>query len=746
MTVSPGVRRALRTWGPPALVFAALVLAMSWRLWTPIAGARRAFNYDALWEYWGDLRFFTDAVRDGELPLWNPHDRLGYPFFADPQAGVLYPLTWPLAALSALSGGAWWVIPVKALVHLWLLGLGTYVFARRLRLGIAPAYLAGVFVLLTYPVSKTLWTALTWSMAWAPWALVAVDVWAERPTRRNAAAVALTLGLAQLAGAPGGFFYALLIVAPWGAWAIATRVRAAGGGLRGPHARALATSGALALVLFLGLVLAQVRATAGLVAETQRAERDLAFVGNTAFGPDDLFGFLVPRMPGEGCYLGWGALLLAAIAVTAAPTGGALVLAGTAVLGVLLAFGDQSGFLPLSASTVPLFGLFRRAHRYLYVTTLPLGLVAAHGLAVLSSLGDEARRRVGRGVVLAGAVGALIFGLNVVLGAKLPAQAEPLRDAFALALVSVVAGAWLVRQAACAEARWRPIFAVLVVVGVSVDLFHARHPALEQNYDPIPKLERDGLARGLAGVPEARIYDRGLIAYRPGIRLGLRDLGGYEDDPLALQRYHRFLDAARAAPRHLGHAGVRWLLEAGGKGLRRTPADAPALRAGKGGVTEVLAVAPTVAWHDTATIARDATDAQARLLAATPGAIAILEEATLSADQRARAVAGDPATPPVAGTVVARARNRVTVDVVAPADGVLVIGEGYGEGWTARVDGAAARVLPANAIVRGVLVGAGAHRVELVYRARGFVALGALSLIALGACLTLLAWRPRARA
>lgn len=736
------LRDFARTWGPPALAFAALVLAMAWRLWTPIASARRAFNYDALWEYWGDLRFFTDSIRAGELPLWNPHDRLGYPFHADPQAGVLYPLTWPLAILSALSRGAWWVIPVKALLHLWLLGLGTYAFARRRGLDAAPAYLAGAFVLLTYPVSKTLWTALTWSMAWAPWALCAIDAWVGKPSRRTAAAVALTLAMAQLAGAPGGFFYALLVALPWAVWAGLARVKQEGG-WKTPYARALLTSGGLAFVLFLALVAAQMKATGGLVSQTLRADRDLEFIGASAFGADDLFGFLVPRMPGEGAYLSWIGVLLAAIAVTATTSGATLVLAGTAILGVLLAFGDQSGVLPLAASAVPVFGLFRRAHRYLYVTTLPLGLLAAHGLHALRTIDDDARRRVGRTVLVAGAVAALVFGLDVVLRAKLPAQPEPLRDAFALALVSSVASAILVHRAAVGPARWRPLFAILCVVGLTVDLFHARHVALEQNYDPIPKLDRDRVVRDLAGLPEARVYDRSFASWRPGIRLRVRDLGGYEDDPLALSRFHRFLDVARNAPRTLGHAGVRWLLEGGGKGLKRGAADGPALRPVKSGVTEVLAVAPTVSFHDAAVIASDAADAQTKLIASVPGTRAILEAPTLDAAALARATDGDPAAPPTVGTVVSRTRNTITAQVTAPTDGVLVIGEGWGDGWTATLDGAATPLYPANAIFRAVLVPAGAHTVALAYRARGFIALGALTLIALGACLALLLLPPR---
>ena len=80
------LRRFGRTIAPyaiPVAVFAVIILVLFWRAWTPIEGERRAFAWDAKWEYWGDLQHEADALRGGELPMWNPHDRLGYPFYTN---------------------------------------------------------------------------------------------------------------------------------------------------------------------------------------------------------------------------------------------------------------------------------------------------------------------------------------------------------------------------------------------------------------------------------------------------------------------------------------------------------------------------------------------------------------------------------------------------------------------------------------------------------------------------------------
>ena len=39
-------------------------------------------------------RFISECFHHHILPLWAPYSRLGYPFFADPQSGLFYPVTW----------------------------------------------------------------------------------------------------------------------------------------------------------------------------------------------------------------------------------------------------------------------------------------------------------------------------------------------------------------------------------------------------------------------------------------------------------------------------------------------------------------------------------------------------------------------------------------------------------------------------------------------------------------------------
>ena len=107
-----------------------------------------------------------------------------------------------------------------------------------------------------------------------------------------------------------------------------------------------------------------------------------------------------------------------------------------------------------------------------------------------------------------------------------------------------------------------------------------------------------------------------------------------------------------------------------------------------------------------------------------------------------------PSPPPSDGTgfkgstrlvLVKPDRLRVETDFSGP--GYAVLTEGYDPGWRATVDGLRAPVLRANLLFRAVAVPAGRHAVEMVYRPRGLLFGGILSLASLGLLVAL--WTAR---
>ena len=85
--------------------------------------------------------------------------------------------------------------------------------------------------------------------------------------------------------------------------------------------------------------------------------------------------------------------------------------------------------------------------------------------------------------------------------------------------------------------------------------------------------------------------------------------------------------------------------------------------------------------------------------------------------------------------------GRIVVRAQGP--GLLVVGEGYDPGFSARVDGVAARVLRVNADRLGVVLQEGTHRILLTHQARGFLPGVVAAALAAGA---LLLTAPRTKA
>lgn len=731
-----------------AVIWLVVLLALFWRLWTPIDGARRTFAKDAIHEYWGDLQFQRDAYADGELPLWNPFDRTGYPFHADPQAGLFYPPNWVLVGTAGLLGDTpYWLVAVKVVLHFWLACFGCWFYLRQRGLHTAACYAGGIAFIFSYPFFHNVFSALNWGVAWAPWILAAIDAWTRRPRRASAAVLALTGSMSFLAGAPASFFYALLVAVPYGAWAVFHAWRAADD--QRAYRRELVVSGATAAGLFLAAIAAQLRFTGSIVAASARDERTLAFVTESVLGAQDIAGLLIPRMLGENTYLGAAVIVWGTLAITAFATPRRLVLAAVAAMGFALALGDDGHFLAVAASVFEPFGFFRRAHRYLYVCQLPVAILAAEGLdAILRPDADDQRGRLARWVIGWGVMALAVFGVGFAVNQPPGPGPSQLRDAFVFACLGTLVAVWTTLMILGRTASWRSAFAWIGVAALAMDLWLARISDVEKRLVPIPRPSRDAELARLDGVPlGVRIYDRDHLGYRPGTRLQIRDLGGYEDDPLALSRYHLLLDGARRSPRELAYLNVGWLLEAKSHALKRSAQDSKELDRKSATVTRVTRSAPAILWTDRAVLVEGGPEkARVALLRHPPGSTAVVEREQLpAADAAALALMARAPGPAraVSGRIVELERNRMVAEVDAPADGVVVVHEAFFPGWTASVDGEPVTLWPANVAFRGFRVARGHHRVVMEYIPPRALLWSAVSLLGLLGTIALAFWGSR---
>ncbi|RME48728.1 MAG: hypothetical protein D6796_05875, partial [Caldilineae bacterium] len=124
----PFLRSPLRRLLAVAVLLALATAGFFWQLlftpntWQPAGGG------DLVPFLYPNYAFAAQMLRQGVLPLWNPHLYSGTPFAADAQSGLFYPpnlllfLLAPRLTVRALE--------FMAVFHFWLAGFGMYLFLQ----------------------------------------------------------------------------------------------------------------------------------------------------------------------------------------------------------------------------------------------------------------------------------------------------------------------------------------------------------------------------------------------------------------------------------------------------------------------------------------------------------------------------------------------------------------------------------------------------------------------------------------
>jgi hypothetical protein len=400
--IHPDRRRAAARWLPP-LALLALVALFFWKLGFTNLILARGDTFLYFYPYW-DYR--SQALLAGRLPLWNPLLFMGAPFLANSQAGVFYPLNWPLAGLAAPEA-----VKISILLHIGVAALGTYTFARQaLGQSALAALLAGVlFALGGYVTAQVEHVNQLQGLAWLPWVLALAHQLATHlaPQQRLVATLGLAglLALQVFAGhtqtlfvtVVGAVVYALVVAwagAAHRSGAQATRASPQGLAPAGAHnILLLSVSIGAAGVLALLLAAAQLLPTLELSGQSLRggglALRDaLSFsVDPRLLGRALLPGYARALFSEFVAYSGVTGLVLAVLGWRRSPAGWALLALCAVGLGFALGV-----FNPLYAALalLPPFNLFRVPARWL--------LLLAFGAAVLAGAGLDrvaGRQRMG---------------------------------------------------------------------------------------------------------------------------------------------------------------------------------------------------------------------------------------------------------------------------------------------------------------------------------------------------------------
>lgn len=103
------------------------------------AGQPNYLLFDQSHQLYPVQRFAMESLRNGKLPLWNPHILLGSPVLGTTQTALLYPPTLLAIFLSPTA-----VILAKSVFNLWLAGFSMYILVRRLGAKYTGAYISAI--------------------------------------------------------------------------------------------------------------------------------------------------------------------------------------------------------------------------------------------------------------------------------------------------------------------------------------------------------------------------------------------------------------------------------------------------------------------------------------------------------------------------------------------------------------------------------------------------------------------------
>jgi hypothetical protein len=703
---------------PPAVLAAATVA-----LFLDVLLGRRFLWDDVLYFYYPYHYYLFAGLRGLHLPLWNPYVFAGTPFIGDVQSGAFYPLNWLLAAVSSSSQGwVYWLVELKAVLHVFGAGCFAYLLGRELKLGRAAALVTGlVFGLGGFFETHTVHLTLVSALAWLPLVLLFEIRSFERHSLRYSASAGLAFGAACLAGHPQAALMIGYAVVLHRLWFVAAGWKAERQRI-GFHLASLGLCFAVGLLVSAAAYLPAldnarwtVRAALGwndAVAGSLPPTVPLLllvpkFFGSIAGGVNDTvryWGGAQRFLYWETCaYVGVLPLVLAKVGSLGRVDRRRLFWVVLGILALLLALGRLTPLHWLAYHGLPGFSLFRVPARLAGLFALAAAVLAGFGLDDL--LGDPARaRRWLKWLLAIAGLGAVAVGLLATGALRWAAKglAEP--DLFANALrQSGIALALLVASAAAvfviarrpAGAR---VSAVLAVGLVLLDLVWFGWNFSRGSLGPDEYYARNSLVTKLEAAArrqmfrvESRSGDVTLLRANQGMLGRVELLDGFT--PLKLADFAALdrLDPSRRADLLNAVWRVNVNAERGFMTVDTNPQALPRAR-----VYHQWIARPdpdsVLAW-----LADSGFDIHRVLLLETEPGIAARSGGTDSV------------------ALTERSSDRLRLSVITDSGGVLLLSEVYHPRWRARVDGKPAALLRADAALRAVALEPGRHEVELTF-------------------------------
>ncbi|HSP15724.1 MAG TPA: YfhO family protein [Thermoanaerobaculia bacterium] len=686
--------------------------------------------------FYGKKVLFAEALRQGQIPLWDPLMHGGQPFLNEPANSPFYPFNVLFLVLPILTA-----FNLLLVLQFVICALSAYFLGRAIGRSTVAAFVTGVvYTFCGYVLSSANLLVLLQSTAWAPALLASVHL-LMRERRKRWFVAAAVFGALHLVG--GSAEMAAVSFALAVAWMLVVPAEV-------PLSRRLAYAG-LVVGFAASLSLMQTLPAYEVIRNSSRSEkRDYFTFTQWSVAPQRLPELVIPRFFGRtdtlarndywgwryelgypyiiSIYFGVSALLLTIGGLTSPllPRSGRIILGGFIAGGLLFCMGGWLPFFHLFYEHVPLVGIFRFPVKALQFTLVPIALASGAGVDAWP----------GRRTILAAAAAATLLAILTIgfRGAIARALFDPLPPAASTELArsfihaTVAAGLFV---AACASKRKTAIATVVLL-----DLTFAG--AQVNPYAPRELFDRPPLA----GKVRALIGD-GQKLYRTGDPY-VRKLNAPSNENVWLawwdiQLLSRYTAATFGipivfnddydglAPIRMAHMGTAveklpWqnrlnVLSAAGASAILTPDVIASPDVDRVETLRSASGAPLFLYRNRASsplrfatgavVMSDDFQAFQRLAQNFDPNVVILSEGAPSTSQ--------PRNPATIKTLH-RTMNEWTVDVTTSEAGYLVFAETWYPGWQMTIDGRRVPMLRADVSFSAAAVPAGHHIVSKRYR------------------------------
>ncbi|MGD9141186.1 MAG: YfhO family protein [bacterium] len=188
------------------LVTYRLTGAFPWRSEaTPEELAEPSVTSDCTFSYLPRRVFATRMMRQGEIPLWNPHQFCGTPFLANYQSGVLYPVNLALYPVDPYQQ-----MDIYLYVHFLVAAVFTYLLVRRLGASLGGALVSAVaFTFSGFMATRYGQPTFVSTAAYIPALIFLGEGLVTRPCLKRAGMLAAGVAMCILAGFPQLVFLAV---------------------------------------------------------------------------------------------------------------------------------------------------------------------------------------------------------------------------------------------------------------------------------------------------------------------------------------------------------------------------------------------------------------------------------------------------------------------------------------------------------------------------------------------------------